>query len=161
MNLSDLKPAKGSVSRRIRRGRGIGSGLGKTSGRGHKGRGSRSGGNTPPGYEGGQMPLQRRLPKRGFRRLQQNAARREEFAIINLRDLAKFQAGSTVDAPALVGKGLLEVGMKFKVLGDGELTNRLTVRADSFSKSAREKIEKAGGTAELVAPPEKEASSAA
>ena len=97
MKLNELKPAPGAVKRKKRVGRGIGSGHGKTSGRGHKGRGSRSGGNTPPGYEGGQMPLQRRLPKRGFRRLQKNASRRDEFAQVNLSLLAAFSAGDTVD----------------------------------------------------------------
>src|SRR5215470_16408955 len=101
MKLNELKPAEGSVRERKRVGRGIGSGLGKTAGRGHKGRRSRSGGNTPPGYEGGQMPLQRRLPKRGFRRLQKNRVRREEYATVNLRSLAVFGEGATVD-PAIL-----------------------------------------------------------
>src|SRR5499427_1877726 len=102
MKLSDLHPAEGSTRRIKRIGRGIGSGHGKTAGRGHKGRGSRSGGNTPPGYEGGQMPLQRRLPKRGFRRLPKNAARREEYVALNLRSLAVFSEGETVDPAVLV-----------------------------------------------------------
>src|SRR5215469_8824329 len=97
MKLDQLKPADGSVKRKRRVGRGIGSGHGKTAGRGHKGRGSRSGGNTPPGYEGGQMPLQRRLPKRGFRRLQKNAERREAFAAINLRSLMLLGGAVDVD----------------------------------------------------------------
>ena len=150
MNLSDLRPAPGSTKKHVRVGRGIGSGLGKTSGRGHKGKGARSGGNTPPTYEGGQMPLQRRIPKRGFRRLLKNKQRREEFVIVNLKQLADFADGATVDSAALIGKNLVKPGLKVKVLGDGELSLRLTVRADAFSQSARDKIAKAGGTAELV-----------
>ena len=150
MNLSNLKPAEGSTKKHVRVGRGIGSGLGKTSGRGHKGKGARSGGNTPPTYEGGQMPLQRRIPKRGFRRLLKNKARREEFVIVNLKQLAKFGDGATIDAAALVGKNLAKAGDKIKILGDGELTIRVNVRADAFSQSARDKIAKAGGTAELT-----------
>jgi large subunit ribosomal protein L15 len=152
MKISDLKPAAGSTHRKRRVGRGIGSGSGKTSGRGHKGRGSRAGGNTPPGYEGGQMPLQRRLPKRGFRRLQKNEARREEFAVVNLERLAAFVDGATVDAAALAERGIVPKGRKIKVLGEGTLSAKLTVRADAFSASAREKIAAAGGTAEQVAP---------
>jgi large subunit ribosomal protein L15 len=150
MNLRDLKPAPGSTTRRTRVGRGIGSGMGKTSGRGHKGRGARAGGNTPPGYEGGQMPLQRRVPKRGFRRLQKNAARRDEYEIINLKDLAAFDEGAEVGPENFVHRGLAKAGQKIKILGDGELKSKLTVRADAFSKSAREKITQAGGTAELL-----------
>ena len=151
MNLSDLRPAPGSTKKHVRVGRGIGSGLGKTSGKGHKGKGARSGGNTPPTYEGGQMPLQRRIPKRGFRRLLKNKKRREEFAIINLKQLADFAEGSTIDGATMAQKGVIKAGLKLKVLGDGELSTRLTVRADAFSASARDKITKAGGTAELVA----------
>jgi len=152
MNLSEIKPSPGSVRRHKRVGRGIGSGSGKTSGRGHKGRGSRSGGNTPPGYEGGQMPLQRRLPKRGFRRLQKNETRREEYAPVNLERLARFADGATVDAAALAQLGIVPAGRKIKILGSGDLKNKLIVRADAFSASAREKIAAAGGTAELIAP---------
>jgi large subunit ribosomal protein L15 len=150
MNLSDLKPAAGSTKKHVRVGRGIGSGLGKTSGRGHKGKGSRTGGNTPPTYEGGQMPLQRRIPKRGFRRLLKNKQRREEFVIINLKQLADFADGATIDSAALIGRNLVKPGLKVKILGDGELSIKLNVRADAFSQSARDKIAKAGGTAELV-----------
>jgi len=150
MNLSDLKPAKGSTKKHVRVGRGIGSGLGKTSGRGHKGKGSRTGGNTPPTYEGGQMPLQRRIPKRGFRRLLKNKKRREEFVIVNLKQLAEFADGATIDSVALIGKNLAKPGLKIKILGDGELNMKLNVRADAFSQSARDKIAKAGGTAELI-----------
>ncbi len=151
MKLNELKPAIGSVKAKKRIGRGIGSGHGKTAGRGHKGRGSRSGGNTPPGYEGGQMPLQRRLPKRGFRRLQKNAARREEYVCINLRSLAIFSEGETIDPAMMADRGLVRAGHKVKVLGDGELALKLIVRAQAFSKSAREKINAAGGTAEVIA----------
>jgi large subunit ribosomal protein L15 len=150
MNLGNLKPAKGSTKKHVRVGRGIGSGLGKTSGRGHKGKGARSGGNTPPSYEGGQMPLMRRIPKRGFRRLLKNKKRREEFVIINLKQLAKFGDGATIDSAALIGKNLAKPGLKVKILGDGELNIKLNVRADAFSQSARHKIAKAGGTAELI-----------
>jgi large subunit ribosomal protein L15 len=152
MKISDLRPAPGSTHRAKRVGRGIGSGSGKTAGRGHKGRGSRAGGNTPPGYEGGQMPLQRRLPKRGFRRLQKNEARRDEFAVVNLKRLAGFADGATVDAAVLAERGIVPKGRKIKVLGEGTLSAKLTVRADAFSQSAREKIAAAGGTAEQTAP---------
>jgi large subunit ribosomal protein L15 len=150
MKLSDLKPAPGSRRRPKRLGRGTGSGLGKTSGRGHKGKGARAGAHTPPGYEGGQMPLQRRVPKRGFRRLQKNQKKREDFAIVNLAALAGFAEGVTVDAAAMSQRGLVRTGRKIKILGGGELKTRLTVRADAFSASAREKIAQAGGTAELI-----------
>jgi large subunit ribosomal protein L15 len=159
MNLSDLRPAPGSTRKHVRVGRGIGSGLGKTSGKGHKGKGARSGGNTPPTYEGGQMPLQRRIPKRGFRRLLKNKKRREEFAIVNLKQLADFAEGATVDNVTMASKGVIKTGLKLKVLGDGELTTKLTVRADAFSASARDKIIKAGGTAELVGQPANSGSS--
>ncbi|MDB5108183.1 MAG: ribosomal protein [Candidatus Binatus sp.] len=152
MNLKDLKPAAGSTHRKRRVGRGIGSGHGKTAGRGHKGLGARSHGNTPPTYEGGQMPLQRRLPKQGFRRTLKNKARRDQFAIVNLSRLGDFPEGTTIDAAALAARGLIPAGRKVKVLGEGDLKSKITVRADSFSKSAREKISAAGGTAELVAP---------
>lgn len=150
IKLSDLKPAPGSVHRKKRVGRGIGSGHGKTAGRGHKGRGSRSGGNTPPGYEGGQMPLQRRLPKRGFRRLQKNASRREEVGEVNVAKLGGFAAQEVIDPAVLADRGLVRAGLKVKVLGDGALSIPLTVRAHAFSKAAREKIAAAGGVAELI-----------
>jgi len=150
MKLNELKPPPGSIRRHKRVGRGIGSGHGKTAGRGHKGLGSRSHGNTPPGYEGGQMPLQRRIPKRGFRRLQKNATRREEVAVVNLGSLSVFTEGETVDPAALVRCGLVRSGLRVKVLGDGDLGNKLTIRAHAFSKGAREKIATLGGTAELI-----------
>jgi large subunit ribosomal protein L15 len=150
MKLDDLRPAPGSTRRRRRVGRGIGSGHGKTAGRGHKGKGSRSGGNTPPGYEGGQMPLTRRIPKRGFRRLLKAAKRRDEFAEVNVGKLGAFPHGALVDPAALAARGLVPAGRKVKVLGDGTLTAKLTIRAHGFSQSAREKIASAGGTAELI-----------
>src|SRR5271167_1255874 len=125
MKIGELKPSPGSTRRHKRVGRGIGSGSGKTAGRGHKGLGSRSHGNTPAGYEGGQMPLQRRIPKRGFRRLLKNAARREEFATVNLKRLVDFQSGATVDAAALAARGLVPQGRKVKILGDGDLKTKL------------------------------------
>ncbi len=150
MNLSDLHPADGSTHRIKRIGRGIGSGHGKTSGRGHKGKGSRSGGNTPPGYEGGQMPLQRRLPKRGFRRLLVNERARAEVACVNLARFAIFEAGAAVDPEAMARRGLVHAGSRVKVLGDGSLGAGLTIRAHAFSKSALEKIAAAGGSAEII-----------
>jgi|SRR5579863_4704123 len=150
MNLKDLKPSPGSTRKKKRIGRGIGSGHGKTSGRGHKGRGSRSGGNTPPSYEGGQMALQRRIPKRGFRRLQKNAARRDEFVLVNLRSFAGFGAGAEIDPAAMADRGLIPAGRKVKVLADGKVNDRLTVRAHAFSKSARDKIAAVGGVAEVI-----------
>jgi large subunit ribosomal protein L15 len=150
MNLSELKPAPGSTHKKKRIGRGIGSGHGKTAGRGHKGRGSRSGGNTPPAYEGGQMPLQRRIPKRGFRRLLKNAVRREQFAEVNIGRLAGFTDGEKVDPALMVDRGLIAAGSKVKVLGDGELKSKITVCAHAFSKSAREKIVASGGNVELI-----------
>jgi len=150
MKLSDLHPAKGSTHRIKRIGRGIGSGHGKTAGRRHKGKGSRSGGNTPPGYEGGQMPLQRRVPKRGFRRLPANQRAREQFCCVNLRRLAVFGAGAMVDPPAMAERGLVRAGKQVKVLGDGTLSGALTIRAHAFSKNALEKIAAAGGTAEVI-----------
>jgi large subunit ribosomal protein L15 len=150
MDLSTLKPSPGSKTRRKRIGRGIGSGHGKTAGRGYKGKGSRSGGNTPPGYEGGQMPLKRRLPKRGFRRLQKNATRREELAHVNLGRFSIFADGATIDPQAMAERGLVAAGRMIKVLGDGELKTKLTVKAHAFSAGARAKITAAGGVAELL-----------
>ncbi|GAB4170644.1 MAG: 50S ribosomal protein L15 [Geothermobacteraceae bacterium] len=146
MDLSNLKPAIGSTKNRKRIGRGPGSGTGKTSGKGHKGQNARSGGGVKAGFEGGQMPMQRRLPKRGFTPL-----KKKVYALVNLRDLELFEAGSTVDVAALGKAGLInKVGDGVKVLGDGELTKALTVQANKFSKSAVEKIEAAGGKAEVI-----------
>ncbi|HET97403.1 MAG TPA: 50S ribosomal protein L15 [Desulfurivibrio alkaliphilus] len=142
MNLSNLSPHPGSRKQRKRLGRGPGSGLGKTSGRGHKGFKARSGSGIKPGFEGGQMPLQRRLPKRGFRN-----PFRKQYAVVNLRDLNEFEPGSVVDRAALQATGLISAKEQLiKVLGDGELTVALTVNVDKVSESARGKIEAAGGT---------------
>nr|WP_320115414.1 50S ribosomal protein L15 [uncultured Desulfuromonas sp.] len=144
MDLSNLSPAAGSVKNRKRIGRGPGSGTGKTAARGHKGQNARSGGGVKPGFEGGQMPLQRRLPKRGFTPLN-----RKEYALVNLRDLDTLDAGSVVDADAMIKAGLIKAAKDgVKVLGDGELTKSLTVKAQKFSKSAAAKIEAAGGQIE-------------
>jgi len=146
MNLHELSPAPGSVQTGKRKGRGPGTGNGKTAGRGHKGQKARSGGGTRIGFEGGQMPLARRLPKRGF-----NNIFAKPMEIVNLSALNKFDDGATVNACDLLEKGILskcEYGVK--ILGNGELTKKLTVRANKFSASAKEKIEKAGGKAEEV-----------
>jgi large subunit ribosomal protein L15 len=146
MDLSHLRPAAGATKKRKRIGRGPGSGHGKTSGKGHKGKGARSGGNTPPGYEGGQMPLSRRLPKYGF-----HNPFREEFNIVNIGSLERFENGSVIDATALQGAGLVRnLKKKVKILADGTLTKTLTVKAQAFSKQAQEKITALGGTVEVV-----------
>lgn len=146
MDLSNLKPALGSTKSRKRIGRGAGSGLGKTSGKGHKGQKARSGGSIKAGFEGGQMPLQRRLPKRGFTSLDKKV-----YALVNLRDLELFEAGSVIDVEALALAGLVnKVIDGVKILGDGELTKALTIKAHKFSKSAQEKIEAAGGKVEVI-----------
>ena len=124
MNLSDLKPAPGSTRKHVRRRTRNRLGLGKTSGRGHKGKGARTGGNTPPTTKAARCRLQRRIPKRGFRRLLKNKKRREEFVIVNLKQLAEFADGATVDSAALIGKNLAKPGLKIKVLGDGELNDQ-------------------------------------
>jgi large subunit ribosomal protein L15 len=145
MDLGHLHPAPGSTRDPKRVGRGPGSGQGKTAGRGHKGRRSRSGGNSRPGYEGGQMPLQRRLPKRGFRPFA-----RRTFAIVNLGQLAAFPAGSAVGPDELRARGLVRGGLQVKCLGDGKLPHALTVRAHAFSARAREQIAAAGGSVEVL-----------
>ena len=150
MNLKDIKPAAGSTHKKKRIGRGIGSGHGKTAGRGHKGRGSRAGGNTPVRYEGGQMPLSRRIPKRGFRRLQKNEQARDRFVELNIGKLSGFAEGDTIDPTVLVDRGLVRPGRKVKVLGGGELKIKLSVRAHAFSGSARDKIAAAGGSTDLI-----------
>ena len=148
MNIQSLKPAENSRFHEKRLGRGIGSGLGKTSGKGHKGQNARSGGGVRVGFEGGQMPLVRKLPRRGFK----NADFKKVYSIINLSQLNKFDENSVVDEKALIEKGIFskieEYGVK--VLGSGKLEKPLTVKASKFSKSALEKIKKAGGTAEEV-----------
>ena len=146
----DLKSvcAKGTpYEKRKRLGRGTGSGLGKTSGRGHKGYGSRSGSSRKPGFEGGQMPLYRRVPKRGFT----NARFRTEYTIVNVDLFEKFDDGAVVDLEAVLAMGLVSLNTKlFKVLGNGQLSRKLTVRAQKFSKSAAEKIQAAGGTVVIL-----------
>jgi len=145
--LNDLRPARGSVRNRKRVGRGPGSGLGKTSGRGEKGQKSRSGFSQKPGFEGGQMPLHRRLPKRGF----SNARFKKELTEINLGRLEIFEAGTIVTPEILLGRGLIKhVRDGLKVLGDGDLTKALTVRAHKFSARASEKITALGGKAEVI-----------
>jgi large subunit ribosomal protein L15 len=146
MKLSDLRPAPGASKRRKRVGRGDGSGHGKTSCRGHKGQGARSGGGTRPGFEGGQMPLQRRLPKRGFYN-----PFRVELAVVNLAQLEVFPQGSEVTPQSLAERGLISGKQpRVKILGDGALSKSLTVKAHGFSAKAREKIEAGGGKAELI-----------
>jgi large subunit ribosomal protein L15 len=147
VGLHNLKPAKGSVRNRKRVGRGPGSGLGKTAGRGEKGQKSRSGFSRKPGFEGGQMPLHRRLPKRGFT----NARFRKEFACVNLGRLEVFEAGTIVTPELLVKLGLVKkLRDGLKVLADGQLTKALTVHAHRFSGKAQERIATLGGKAELI-----------
>ena len=146
IDLSNLRPAPGSRRPRKRLGRGIGSGTGKTSGRGHKGRGARSGGNTPPGYEGGQMPLQRRLPKFGF-----TSPNRVTYEIIKLSHLDKFAAGSVIDTGALVAAGLVRAGRPVKLLANGTVTKKLTVKVDKASEAAQKAVAAAGGSVETAA----------
>ncbi len=147
MKLHELQPAAGSVKDVKRIGRGHGSGQGKTAGKGHKGQKARSGGSIRPGFEGGQMPLQRRMPKRGF-----NNIFADEFATVNVSELEKrFEDGAVVDAAALIACGAIKDAKDgVKILGNGELTKKLTVKAVKFTASAQEKIEKAGGKAEVM-----------
>ena len=148
MRLGNLSPAEGAVTTKKRLGRGIGSGLGKTSGKGHKGQWARSGGGVRPGFEGGQMPLIRRVPKRGF-----NNHFRKEYSIVNISVLESFEAGSVVDMNVLNEKGLIKVvknSVGLKVLGNGTLSKALTVKASGFSAQAQEAIEKVGGTCEVI-----------
>jgi len=144
MNLNTLKPALGSTKDRKRIGRGTGSGHGKTATKGHKGQKARSGGSIKAGFEGGQMPLQRRLPKRGFTPLE-----RVEYAVVNLSQLDVFEAGAEVDAAALAAKGLVKgKNCLVKILGNGDIAKSLKVAASKFSQSAKEKIIAAGGSVE-------------
>ncbi len=148
MRLGNLSPAEGATTAKKRLGRGIGSGLGKTSGKGHKGQWARSGGGVRPGFEGGQMPLIRRIPKRGF-----NNHFRKVYSIVNLSVLEGFEANSVVDMQILNEKGLIKLvkgSIGLKVLGNGTLTKALTVKAASFSASAKDAIEKAGGKIEEI-----------
>ncbi|MDR1939884.1 MAG: 50S ribosomal protein L15 [Clostridiales bacterium] len=146
MDIQTLSPAPGAKTKAKRLGRGLGSGLGKTSGKGHKGQWARSGGGVRPGFEGGQMPLTRRLPKRGFTNIY-----KKEYTIINVSDLERFDDGSVITADVLLGAGVINKieAYGIKILGNGELTKKLTVEAKKFSKSAIEIIEKVGGKAEV------------
>ena len=147
MKLHELRPSEGAFKTSKRLGRGTGSGLGKTSGKGHKGQNARSGGGVRPGFEGGQLPLFRRLPKRGF----SNAMFKVEYATINVSDLEKFEDGAVVTPELLKEMGILKKQLAgVKVLGSGELTKKITVKAHKFSKSAIEKIEAIGGKAEVI-----------
>ena len=146
MRIDTLSPAEGSRTSAKRLGRGIGSGLGKTSGKGHKGQWARSGGGVRPGFEGGQLPLYRKLPKRGF-----HNKFSKQYAIVNLQDLACFADGAVVDAAALIEAGIVNKTLDgVKVLGRGELGKKLTVKAAVFSETAKEKIEAAVGKTEVV-----------
>lgn len=147
MKMHAMMPADGARTKAKRLGRGIGSGLGKTSGKGHKGQWARSGGGVRPGFEGGQITLMRRLPKRGF-----NNKFRKVFTVINVDALNVFDDGTVVDLKLLVEAGIVKKVEEYglKVLGDGELTKKLTVKAAKFTGSAKDKIEKAGGTAEVL-----------
>jgi len=145
MRLHELAPAEGSRKNRKRKGRGVGSGLGKTAGRGTKGHNSRSGGGVRPGFEGGQMPLHRRLPKRGFKNIF-----RKPTETVNIRDLNRFESGAVVDYQTLLAAGLITRNAKqVKVLGQGEIDIQLTLQVWGASKGAREKIEAAGGKVEV------------
>lgn len=145
MKLHELSPAPGSKKVRKRIGRGAGSGTGKTAGKGHKGQNARSGGGVRPGFEGGQMPLQRRVPKRGF-----NNIFATRYAIVNVGDLDRFEDGSTIDVELLKNAGLIKKEYDgLKILGNGELKKKLTVIAAKFSGSAKAKIENLGGKAEV------------
>ena len=146
MKLNELKPAEGSRKNEVRVGRGTGSGRGKTSCRGHKGQNARSGGGVRPGFEGGQMPIYRRLPKRGFKNIWAKT-----FAEVNVETLNRFEDGAEVDAVALVEEGILKnVYDGIRILGNGEITKKLTVRAQGFTKTAVQKIEAAGGKTEVI-----------
>ncbi|AJY75289.1 50S ribosomal protein L15 [Paenibacillus beijingensis] len=146
MKLHELTSAPGSRKEGYRRGRGIGSGNGKTAGRGHKGQNARSGGGVRPGFEGGQNPLYRRLPKRGF-----NNVFRKEYAVVNIEELNVFAAGSEVTPELLIEKGIVKNPLSgIKILGNGDVTVQLTVKANKFSQSAVEKIQAAGGKTEVI-----------
>jgi large subunit ribosomal protein L15 len=147
MKLHDLAPNEGAIKEKKRVGRGIGSGLGKTCGKGHKGQKSRSGDrNLPSWFEGGQTPLHKRIPKRGFR-----STDKVVYSVVNVKTLERyFSEGEEITPETLYNRGLVGKGMPVKVLGDGKLTKRFTVKAHAFSSSAKEKIEKAGGTCEVI-----------
>ncbi len=146
MRLNELRPEPGAVKKRKRLGKGTSTGQGGTSGRGHKGRAARAGSGRPAWFEGGQMPLQRRLPKRGFK----NPTRRE-YQVVNVEDLARFEAGAVIGIEELCAAGLVRaVAAPVKLLGTGSIDRALTVKAHAFSASARAAIEQAGGTAEVI-----------
>jgi len=146
VKLDSLKPSKGSIKNKKRIGRGHGSGLGKTSGRGHKGSGQRSGNKRRAWFEGGQMPLARRLPRRGFTNIF-----KEEIQIVNISDLNRIEKNSEIDPVVLQENGLIRSSLKpVKILGEGDIDKKLNVTASSFSESAKNKIEKAGGTATIL-----------
>ena len=146
MKLHDLKPALGATTAEKRLGRGVGSGLGKTSGKGHKGAKARSGGGKRPGFEGGQMPLTMRIPKRGF-----TNKWRTEYAAINVERLEIFEDGAVVTPAALIESGIIKnICDGVKIMGNGEITKKLTVQANKFTATAKEKIEAAGGKAEVI-----------
>ena len=145
MKLHELSPNEGSVKASFRKGRGAGSGNGKTAGKGHKGQNARSGGGVRPGFEGGQLPLYRKLPKRGF-----NNKFAKQYVIVNVEALNRFDADSVVDAEALLAAGIIRKTLDgVKVLGEGEISKKLTVKAAVFSASAKEKIEAVGGKVEV------------
>ena len=147
MKLHELSPAEGSAKKSYRKGRGPASGNGKTAGKGHKGQNARSGGGVRPGFEGGQIPLYRKLPKRGFN----NAVFAKNYAIVNVEDLNRFEDGAVVDLELLLAAKIIRKPMDgVKVLGNGELTKKLTVKAAVFSTTAKEKIEAAGGKTEVA-----------
>ncbi|HHU03575.1 MAG TPA: 50S ribosomal protein L15 [Fastidiosipila sp.] len=149
MKQNELRPTEGSRTKAWRKGRGHGSGNGKTAGRGHKGQKARSGGGVRPQFEGGQMPLYRRIPKRGFN----NKRFAKQYLVLNVSALEAFDNNDVVDAAALAEKGIItlpKVNDGIKILGDGELNKSLTVKAKAFTSSARDKIEQAGGTCEVI-----------
>lgn len=147
VSLHELGPNKGARKKPTRKGQGIGSGLGKTAGRGHKGQNARSGGGVRPGFEGGQMPLQRRLPKKGFT----NAPFKKLMTVVNLRDLNRVEGETTITPEVLLKAGIIKkIGDGVKVLGNGELAGPITVKAHAFSKSAEEKIAAKGGKTEVI-----------
>ncbi len=148
MKLHELSPQEGSVKEKFRKGRGAGSGNGKTAGKGHKGQNARSGGGVRPGFEGGQLPLYRKLPKRGFK----NYRFGKQYTIVNVQSLNRFNDGEVVDYAALLANGIISSVEcdGIKVLGEGEITKKLTVKAAVFSASAKEKIEAVGGKTEVV-----------
>ena len=147
MKLHELSPAEGSVKEGFRKGRGAGSGNGKTAGKGHKGQNARSGGGVRPGFEGGQLPLYRKLPKRGFN----NYRFGKQYTIVNVDELNRFEEGAVVDADALLAAGVVSKVLDgIKVLGEGEVSKKITVKAAVFSAAAKEKIEAVGGKTEVV-----------